>query len=77
MRLALPLLALLLAACPAPPLPSSDAPIRCERDADCHAPACGPCNSGAPLRQNSPDCAINPCPNVVVVCSPQKICVVK
>jgi hypothetical protein len=51
-------------------------PFPCKTDAECSPPACGPCESGAPLLQQSPSCAVNPCPNVAVVCS-RNICVVK
>jgi hypothetical protein len=76
---------LALAGCPdkpdarSPDAPGGDAErtIRCQRDSDCSSPACGPCTSGAPLLQGGPSCAVNPCPDVPVVCSPQKICVVK
>jgi hypothetical protein len=69
---------LVVAGCPdkRPPSPSGGT-IACVSDADCHSPACGPCTSGEPLVQLGPSCAVNPCPNKPVMCSPQKICVVR
>ena len=75
------LFSLLLAGCPEAQSPDAQGealpPFPCQKDADCSPPACGPCNAGAvPVQQNKA-CAVNPCPNVAVACSPQKVCVVK
>ena len=74
----------------APPL--RDGPVSCERDADCHAPACGPCTAGAPITQAElmMECAVNPCtvfvgtaedrhqlPAPGAVCSPGHVCVIQ
>lgn len=59
------------------PAPAGEAPIPCKTDADCRSPACGPCKSGEVLKRGGPSCTVNPCPGVPVVCSPQKVCVVR
>jgi hypothetical protein len=70
-----------LVGCPPAQTPDSEGeplpPFPCQKDADCVAPACGPCTPGAVLLQQTRECAVNPCPNVAVACSPQKVCVVK
>jgi hypothetical protein len=78
----------LLAACPGRPAQSPDTqtpdsngeplpPVPCEKDSDCKPPACGPCTPGAVLLQQVQECVVNPCPNVKVVCSAQRMCVVQ
>jgi hypothetical protein len=72
-----------LTACPSQPAQMPDehgeprTPYPCQKDADCMRPSCGPCTPGALLVQESPACAVNPCPDVAVVCSPKRVCVVK
>jgi hypothetical protein len=80
-KLVATLFASTLAGCPPAQMPDEHGealpPFHCNADADCHSPACGPCTSGEVLRQQNLTCAVNPCPNVAVVCSPQHMCVVK
>lgn len=81
LALAASLFWLALAGCPEAQSPDSQGQVQptypCQKDDDCMSPSCGPCSSGAKLLQSSPACAVNPCPNVAVVCSSQKVCVVK
>jgi hypothetical protein len=59
------------------PLPERYRPIPCDKDADCHSPACGPCKTGERLEADGPSCFVNPCPEVPVIRARERICVVK
>jgi hypothetical protein len=62
---------------PSTPSGPSANTIPCQKDSDCGSPVCGPCISGEELQSNGPSCAVNPCPNKPVACSPKKTCIIK
>lgn len=71
-----------LASCPEPrpavatPTAPGEA-LACTKDDDCHT-ACGPCGVGDVITRSAvhAECVVNPCPNVVAVCTDQKKCVI-
>jgi hypothetical protein len=73
---------LALSACPTAPKDDSrraGGALSCTRDEDCSIGACGPCESGAVITQDSKmsECVVNPCPDKVAMCAPNRTCVVK